>query len=52
MKERPAIETTRLVLRPFSLDDASDAERLGYSLVTWDREQLERGSAVTHVLIP
>lgn len=28
MKERPTLETTRLILRPFTLADASDVQRL------------------------
>ena len=28
MNERPTLETTRLVLRPFTLADASDVQRL------------------------
>jgi [ribosomal protein S5]-alanine N-acetyltransferase len=28
MAQRPTLETTRLVLRPFALDDAGDVQRL------------------------
>lgn len=35
MKERPTIETPRLVLRPFTLADAPQVQRLASERETW-----------------